>query len=142
LLGGTANAVAPRKRMLSSMTPTIVRRDGEPVLVAGGVGGSRIITAVLQVIINVIDHEMNAQEAVNFPRMHHQWLPDQLETEPGVSPDTIALLEGMGHRVKQRVSSGSLTGAIALHAQADPARGEYRLEGAPDPRREASAAGY
>jgi gamma-glutamyltranspeptidase/glutathione hydrolase len=85
LIGGTANAIEPHKRMLSSMSPTIVLKDKKPFLITGSPGGSRIITSVLQVILNVIDHEMNIQEAVNATRVHHQWLPDNIFIENGLS---------------------------------------------------------
>ena len=99
LLGDEANAIAPGKRMLSSMTPTIVLRDGEPVLVTGSPGGSTIITTVLQVVMNVIDHGMDLSDAVGKPRFHHQWQPDRVMVEPfGFSPDTVAALEAMGHQ--------------------------------------------
>ena len=99
LVGGDANAPGPGKRPLSSMSPTIVFRDGRVLLVTGTPGGSRIITMVLQVILNVIDHQMNIAEAVAAPRIHHQWLPDQVFAERGLSPDTIRLLEARGHKV-------------------------------------------
>ena len=99
LLGGDANAIAPGKRMLSSMSPTIVLRDGAPLLVTGSPGGSTIITTVMQVIVNVIDHGMSLSEAVSAPRFHHQWQPDQITVERfGWSPDTRAKLEALGHR--------------------------------------------
>jgi gamma-glutamyltranspeptidase/glutathione hydrolase len=108
MLGGDANAVAAGKRPLSSMTPTIVFANGEPWFATGSPGGSRIITAVLQMIVNVIDHGMNIAEAASAPRMHHQWYPDVLSLEPGFSPDTIRLLKERGHDVqKSRSSSGS-----------------------------------
>ncbi len=108
LLGVEANAVAPGKRPLSSMTPTIVFADGEPWFATGSPGGSRIITAVLQMIVNIIDHGMNIAEAADAPRMHHQWYPDILTLEPGFSPDTIRLLQQRGHDVQDaRYSSGS-----------------------------------
>lgn len=99
LLGGDANAIEGGKRPLSSMTPTIVLRDGRPYLVTGSPGGSRIITVVLQIIVNVIDHGMNIADAVVAPRMHHQWQPDILQVEPGFSPDTLSLLEARGHKL-------------------------------------------
>jgi gamma-glutamyltranspeptidase/glutathione hydrolase len=108
LLGGEANAIAAGKRPLSSMTPVIVFADGEPWFATGSPGGSRIITVVLQMIVNVIDHGMNLAEAANAPRMHHQWYPDELVLEPGFSPDTIRLLQQRGHTVlKAQNSSGS-----------------------------------
>jgi gamma-glutamyltranspeptidase/glutathione hydrolase len=109
LLGGEANAVAPRKRPLSSMTPTIVFANGEPWFATGSPGGSRIITSVLQMVVNTLDHGMNLAEASSAPRMHHQWFPDVLQLEAGFSPDTIALLKQRGHQVKDsRYSMGSL----------------------------------
>ncbi|MCK9468893.1 MAG: gamma-glutamyltransferase [Porticoccaceae bacterium] len=97
LLGDEANAIEPGKRPLSSMTPTLVLRDGVPVLVTGGPGGSRIITSVLQVILNHVDFGMNVAEATAAPRIHHQWFPDAVDVEPGISPDTINLLRAKGH---------------------------------------------
>ncbi len=107
LLGGQANAPAPRKRPLSSMTPTMVFKDGSLELVTGSPGGSRIITTVLQIIMNVIDHGMNAAEASIAPRIHHQWFPDVLNAERGISRDTIDLLAKKGHSLRVRGSMGS-----------------------------------
>lgn len=98
LTGREANAIAPGKRMLSSMTPVLVVQNGETLLVTGSPGGSTIITTVLQVIVNTIDHGMALSEAVSQPRFHHQWLPDRVVHEPlGLSPDTLSLLGAMGH---------------------------------------------
>ena len=100
LVQGKANAIAPGKRPLSSMTPTIVLKDGKPVLVVGTPGGSRIITTVLEIIVNVIDHGMTLQEAVDAPRIHQQWLPDTVAGEPfALSADTVRSLTQMGYRV-------------------------------------------
>ena len=100
LVQGKANAIAPGKRPLSSMTPSIVLKDGRPVLVVGTPGGSRIITTVLEIILNVIDHGMTVQEAVDAPRMHHQWLPDTVAGEPfAFSADTAAALTHMGYHL-------------------------------------------
>ena len=100
LVQGKANAIAPGKRPLSSMSPTIVLKDGKPVLVVGTPGGSRIITTVLEIIVNVIDHGMTLQEAVDAPRIHHQWLPDTVAGEPyALSADTTAALTRMGYHV-------------------------------------------
>jgi len=107
LLGGDANAPGPNKRPLSSMSPTMVFRDGQLELVTGSPGGSRIITTVLQIILNVIDHGLNVAEAEDAPRIHDQWQPDELRVERGLSPDTIRLLEAMGHKVVVRESMGS-----------------------------------
>jgi gamma-glutamyltranspeptidase/glutathione hydrolase len=89
------------------MTPTIVLKDGAPFLVTGSPGGSRIITTVLQLIMNVVDHGMNIAEATMTPRIHHQWLPDELRVEEGISPDTARLLEALGHTVSVQSSMGS-----------------------------------
>ncbi len=98
LLGRAANAIEPGKRMLSSMTPTIVLQDGKPLLVTGSPGGSTIITTTLQVILNVLDHGMDVADAVASPRFHHQWQPDRILVEArGFSPDTRRLLQSMGH---------------------------------------------
>jgi gamma-glutamyltranspeptidase/glutathione hydrolase len=99
LTGGEANAPAPGKRPLSSMAPTIVLKDGKPVLVTGSPGGSRIPTAVLQVIVNTVDHGMSIAEAVAAPRIHHQWMPDETRVEYGFAPETIRALEARGHTV-------------------------------------------
>ncbi|GGY65366.1 gamma-glutamyltransferase [Marinobacter zhanjiangensis] len=135
LIGGEANRIEPGKRMLSSMSPTIVRKDGQNLLVTGSPGGSRIITTTLQVIMNVIDHGLNIQSAVSAPRIHHQWLPDEIRIEQGISPDTIDLLEAMGHTV----APGSAMGAI----QSVLIDENGALWGAADPRRSTSSArGY
>ena len=127
MLGGEANAIEAGKRPLSSMTPVIVFADGEPWFATGSPGGSRIITAVLQMIVNVIDHGMNLAEAADAPRMHHQWFPDSLSLEPGFSPDTIRLLQQRGHDVQQSQNSSGSTQSV-----------EYRdgvFRGASDTRR-------
>jgi gamma-glutamyltranspeptidase/glutathione hydrolase len=100
LAQGPANLIEPGKRPLSSMTPTIVLKEGKPFLVLGAPGGSRIITAVLQVMLNVLDFHMNVQDAIDFPRVHAQWNFPRLEVERGVSPDTIALLRKMGYEIQ------------------------------------------
>jgi gamma-glutamyltranspeptidase / glutathione hydrolase len=99
LVQGEANAIAPGKRPLSSMTPTIVLKDGKLFMTAGAPGGSRISTAVAQVILNVLDFGMNVQDAIDAPRVHHQWQPDKLSLERGISPDTVALLKSRGYDV-------------------------------------------
>ncbi len=107
LVGGAANAPGPRKRPLSSMSPTMVFRDGELEIVTGSPGGSRIITTVLQIILNIVEHGMNAAEASEAPRIHHQWTPDELRVERGLSVDTMRLLQGKGHRINIGSSMGS-----------------------------------
>ncbi len=132
---GAANAIQPGKRPLSSMTPTILARDGKLFMVVGGPGGPRIITSVLQVILNVIDFGMNVQDAVDFPRFHHQWMPDRLSMEKGFSPDTIALLKARGHEIE--VSDGRVQSVV----EAIVSDGGW-LQGAADGRRPGTAAGY
>jgi gamma-glutamyltranspeptidase / glutathione hydrolase len=101
LVQGEANSIAPSRRPLSSMVPTIVLKDGKPFMVLGAPGGSRIITAVLQVMLNVIDFGMNIQDAIDLPRVHHQWKPDRLDIERGISPDTIVLLKKAGYNIEE-----------------------------------------
>lgn len=103
LVQNERNAIAPRKRPLSSMTPTIISRDGKPILALGSPGGPTIINTVLQVTLNVLVHGMNIQEAVDAPRIHQQWMPDQIMWEPhGINPDTRRIMEGMGHIFSER----------------------------------------
>jgi gamma-glutamyltranspeptidase/glutathione hydrolase len=133
LLGSAANAPGPRKRPLSSMTPTIVFKDGKPVLVTGAPGGSRIITTVLQVILNAIDGRMPIGDAVSAPRLHHQWWPDEVVVEPYFPPEKVLALVALGHRVRLgslfgsansiSVSLESLTGAADLRARGSGAAG-------------------
>jgi gamma-glutamyltranspeptidase / glutathione hydrolase len=133
LVGGDANAPGPGKRPLSSMSPTIVFRDGRVFMVTGTPGGSRIITMVLQVILNVIDHRMNIAEAVAAPRIHHQWLPDQVFAEQGLSPDTIRLLEAKGHKVVVGATMGSANSILVtpdgITGAADPRQRGTLAEG-------------
>jgi len=137
LLTGESNAIQPGKRPVSSMSPTILTRGGKLFMVAGGPGGSRIPTAVLQVILDVIDFGMNAQDAVDAPRFHHQWMPDRLSLERGFSPDTIALLKARGHEIDEDSGSGS----VAAVVEAIVNDGGW-LQGAADGRRPGKAAGY
>ena len=132
LIGGAANKVEPGKRMLSSMSPTIVKKQGRNFLVTGSPGGSRIITTTLQVILNVIDHDMNIQTAVSAPRIHHQWLPDELRIEQGISGDTIELLEGRGHTVVTNSAMGAIQSIMVGE--------DGTLFGGADPRRSTSSA--
>ena len=116
LIGTPANLAQPGKRMLSSMTPTILAKDGELFMVTGTPGGRTIINTVLQTIINVVDHGMNAQAAVDAGRIHHQWMPDVLNYEhQGFSPDTLQALEALGHTLKQRDNQGSAEVIINNH---------------------------
>lgn len=124
---GHANAIAPGKRMVSTMTPTIVLSpDGEVLLVTGTPGGSRIINVILQVVVNVVEHGMNVAEATHAPRIHQQWRTPNLGAERGVSVDAIALLEQLGHTVEQQQTMGSTQSIVArdglLYGAADPRR--------------------
>lgn len=107
LIGGEANAVQGGKRPLSSMSPTLVFKNGKPILATGSPGGSRIITTTLQIIMNVIDHKMNIAEATHAVRVHHQWLPDELRIEKGLNQDTIKLLQAKGQNVVEKGAMGS-----------------------------------
>ena len=145
LVQGEANAIAPGKRPLSSMSPTIVTKDGKPVMVVGTPGGSRIITAVLHTIINVIDYDMTVQEAVDAPRFHQQWLPETTNVEAfALSPDTQKILLGMGHKLgapqPANHMAAILVGAPSLGGK--PV-GKNLYYGANDPRRRTGLAlGY
>ena len=135
LVQGEANAIAPGKRMLSAMTPTIVLDPrGDLLLVVGTPGGPRIITAVFEVISNVIDHEMGLADAVSAPRIHHQALPDTMRVETdGFLPSTIIRLRQMGHRVKAGGYSGDVEAII---------RQPGGWQGVSDPRRGGGGSGY
>ena len=136
LVEGANNAIAPGKRPLSSMTPTIVTRDGKLALVVGTPGGSRIPTGVLQVVVNLIDHGMTITEAVNAPRIHAQWMPDVLFHEKdALSAETRAALAAKGHKLEQ-IGYGNHIAAIIVDGPAlgKPPRGRARLYGAIDPR--------
>lgn len=126
LVGGELNAVEPEKRMLSSMTPTIVLKEGKVFLVTGSPGGSRIITTVLQVVLNVIDHDFNIAEATAADRVHHQWWPDEVRVEKVFNGDTRRLLEQRGHTMSPQDSMGSTQSIM---------RQDGRFYGASDPRR-------
>jgi gamma-glutamyltranspeptidase / glutathione hydrolase len=133
LVGFEANLPGPGKRPLSSMSPTIVMKDGKAVLVTGSPGGSRIISAVLQIIVDVLDYDMDVAAAVAAPRLHHQWLPDEVRIERGFADDTLAGLRARGHRLIEPLGYSSAN-SIAVTANG--------LLGAPDPRtRGAEAAG-
>jgi gamma-glutamyltranspeptidase/glutathione hydrolase len=143
LLQGAANAIGPGKRPLSSMTPTIVVRDGKTVLVLGSPGSSKIITTVANVLMGVVDFGMNIQEAVNAPRFHNQWMPDVLNVEQWFSPDTVQGLQKMGYHVEIGLHDGSAVSAYWSDAECiaiDPKSGE-RL-GASDGRNGGKAVGY
>jgi len=133
LIGGEANAVAAKKRPLSSMTPTMVLKDGKPFLVTGSPGGSRIITTTLQIILNVIDHQLNAAEATIAPRIHHQWEPDITRLERGFNADTLELLKQKGHKFSVGRSMGRTQtikiGEEGFEAFADPRNPDGRALG-------------
>ncbi|MBL4792485.1 gamma-glutamyltransferase [Citromicrobium bathyomarinum] len=125
------NRIEPGKRMLSSMTPTIVFRDDQPYLVVGSPGGSTIINTVLQIILNVADHDMNIAEATFAPRMHQNWKPSELEIEPGFNVDALRVLQSLGHKIEERDTIGSAQTIMIENGQ---------ILGAADPRRPGSAA--
>lgn len=135
LVGGEANAIQPQKRMLSSMTPTIVEKDGKLKMVVGTPGGSTIITSNFQVIMNVIDHEMSMQDAVNATRTHSQWLPDIIIIEEReINPKSIEGLENLGHQIRRRTSMGRMDCILVredgkLEGGADYTRGDNYAEG-------------
>jgi gamma-glutamyltranspeptidase/glutathione hydrolase len=131
LVGFAANLPGPGKRPLSSMSPTIVLKDGKPVLVTGSPGGSRIISTVLQVIVNVLDYHMDIEDAVAAPRLHEQWLPDEVRIERGFPDDVIASLKAKGHTIVAPLGQTSAN-SIAVTGSG--------LEGAADPRTRGSAA--
>lgn len=134
LVGGDTNSVSPGARPLSSMTPTFLFRDGKLVMVTGSPGGSRIITTVLQVITNVVDFGMNIAEAVAAPRIHHQWKPDAMMIETGLSPDTLRILTDRGHEVRLGTTSGSANSILMT---------PEGITGSSDPRQRGTAAvGY
>ena len=134
LIGAEANKIEPGKRMLSSMTPAIVERDGKVSLIVGTPGGSTIITSVFQTIVNVIDFTMTASEAVSAPRFHHQWRPEDVYVEAEFPGNIIEYLTGMGHKFTQRSSMGRVE-AILI-------REDGTIEGAADPRGDDDAKGY
>jgi len=137
LVQGEADAIAPSKRPLSSMNPTVLSKDGKPVMVLGTTGGSRIITAVLQTILNVVDHGMNVQEAVDALRIHQQWLPDVTFVEPyAISPDAHKILVRMGHKLAPPQPANHLAIIIiGAHSLGGKPVANNRFYGANDPRR-------
>jgi gamma-glutamyltranspeptidase/glutathione hydrolase len=139
LIGGDANKIEPRKRPLSSMTPMIVLRDSEVVLATGSPGGSTIITAVLQVALNVMEWDMNLAEATHRGRIHHQWLPDIVAVEPTISPDTLSALQAMGHILVQDEYGGVATTVLGRVNSVGRNADGY-IVGAADPRGPKSAA--
>jgi gamma-glutamyltranspeptidase / glutathione hydrolase len=143
LIQGSANAIGPGKRPLSSMTPTIVAHDGKTVMVLGSPGSSKIITTIANVLMGVVDYGMNIQESVNAPRFHHQWLPDVIMVEKWFSPDTVNLLQHMGYQVQSGLHEGSRVAPYWSDAECiavDEKTGTR--EGASDGRNHGKAIGY
>lgn len=140
VIQGERNSIVPLKRPLSSMTPTIVlRKDGSVWFAVGARGGARIINAVLQIVINIIDHGMNIQQAIDAPRIHHQWFPDLVRYEPfGLSGDTIRALAARGHKFEEPTPDGNIASAEGVMIEA---RTGMRL-GASDPRNDGQPVGY
>jgi gamma-glutamyltranspeptidase/glutathione hydrolase len=135
LIGGDANAIAPHKRMLSSMTPTIVTKNGKLKMVVGTPGGSTIITSVYQTLLNVIDFGMGMQEAVNAKKVHHQWYPDEIRVETSaLAQPIIDQLQAMGHSIKPTDKLGRMDCILILP--------DGRLEGGADPRGDNTALGF
>src|SRR5204863_6834966 len=130
---GEVNAIQPGKRPVSSMTPTILLKDGKLFMIVGTPGGPTIPNSVMQAIVNAIDFGMNAQDAINAPRVHHQWYPDTLLMEPGFSPDTIDLLRQRGHKTEFKQSNNDMNMILV--------DGGW-IQGAVDARREGKSAGY
>jgi len=135
LVGGKANAIEPNKRMLSSMTPTIVEKDGKLFMVVGTPGGSTIMTSVFQTIVNVIDYQQNAQQSVSSPRFHHQWLPDQIDVEKNaITPEVRKSLENAGYKISPRGNIGRVENIIILP--------NGKLQTGADPRGDDTASGF
>lgn len=140
VIQGERNSIAPGKRPLSSMTPTIVlRKDGSLWFAVGARGGARIINAVLQIILNIIDHGMNIQQAIDAPRIHHQWFPDLVRHEPfGLSADTMRALESRGHKLEEATTPRNIASAEGVMIEA----GTGMRLGASDPRNDGVPVGY
>lgn len=130
LVGNEANSLRPRKRPLSSMAPTIILKGNRPALIVGGSGGPRIISATLQTILNVVDFQMPAQQAIDSPRIHHQWLPNELNVEAKIPPETKRSLERRGHAIRERSALGLVQAIVARRG---------KISGASDPREEERA---
>ena len=138
-IGGDANAIAPNKRMLSSMAPTLVLKNNKPFMVVGTPGGTTIPTSVFQTIVNVIDFNMNADDAVNKPKFHHQWLPDEVMIEKGFSSETKTELEKMGYKC---VETGAIGRTELIKVLDGNSSNDLKIEAAADKRGDDSVAGY
>ena len=136
LVGAEANAIAPQKRMLSSMSPTIIEKNGQLKMVVGSPGGSTIITSVMQNILNVLEYDMSMQESVSKPRFHHQWLPDNIKFETSFDTIVFNSLHKLGYEIDQSNSPviGKVDAILVLP--------DGKLEGGADPRGDDSAAGF
>ena len=137
IVQGDNNSIQPGKRPLSAMSPTIVTKEGNIFMVTGSPGGSRIITITLEAILNVIDHRMDIRTAIDTPRFHHQWMPDQLYLEKGISPDTIAILSAMGHKIAPYENTNPVVARVEAILN-----DKGWLQGGTDGRGEAKAEGY
>jgi len=126
LVGNEANSLQPKKRPLSSMSPTIIFRGERPMLIVGGAGGPRIISATLQTILNVIDYRMPVDKAVEAPRIHHQWLPERLDVEKDIAQETRSSLEQRGHGLRESRVVGVVQAIVV---------GRGLVSGAADPRK-------
>jgi gamma-glutamyltranspeptidase/glutathione hydrolase len=136
LTGSEANKIEPGKRMVSSMSPTILLKDNKPYLIIGSPGGSTISTIVLQVLMNAVDFGMDIQQAIDMPRIHHQWLPDRIDYEKfGLSADVLSSLKLMGHIIGEEIILGRVEGILADYNQ-------NIFYGATDPRGYGAAIGY
>jgi len=136
LTGADANAIQPNKRMLSSMTPTIIEKEGQLFMVVGTPGGPTIITSVFQTILNVIEHKMNMQQAVGALKFHHQWLPDKTQFEPNAfAPETLKFLIARGQKLQQLKGTLGRMDAILMLPNG-------QLEGGADPRSDDTSVGY
>jgi gamma-glutamyltranspeptidase / glutathione hydrolase len=133
-IGGEANAIEPGKRMLSSMSPTIVLKNDKPVIVAGTPGGTTIPTSVFQMLVYILDYKVKTADAVNFPKFHHQWLPDRIDVEPNFPDATIKSLEKMGYNVVKREHIG--------RSEVIKVLGNGKFEAVADSRGDDSAEGY
>jgi gamma-glutamyltranspeptidase/glutathione hydrolase len=128
LVGNDANSLQPKKRPLSSMTPTIILQGDRPELIVGAAGGPRIISATLQTILNVLDFQMPIKEAIEAPRIHHQWIPDELNVEDKLPSETKKSLERRGHTVRERTTLGVVQAVLAKRSKTTGAADSRKAE--------------